>query len=474
MTDRRSIHEPDRELEGQLRAHYRTMESGSGPLLAARVADALDRRPVPSSRMRILTGRRAFAGALAATTALVLLALALSPLLLGSKSPAGPDASASRPPNGSAALSGAPSAEGSETPGQMPPADPSAVLAGALTSGFGSVRNGGAWWAQGDGFWVAPNATHAVGFSPWPGSDTVPPTVFVLDQKDIWTVTLGSGSFNSYGGQGLDVDHLKAVVNRTADGGLTWQQAQVPGDYPDSLLTLSFVDQLHGFLMCSGSSPEMTSTILRTDDGGATWTVVATVGPVPPGANLGGMFTASDASTLWAGAQGEAVGHGHPLLAVSRDAGRTWSDVPLPGNEGLVGGFDVFMEEAPVFLDANTGIVNVLNSRGETFSDVFITTDGGRTWTRQHVPFEVLHLDFLDTSHWLAPGNSSVAVTADGGKTWKTVLDPTIGIGAFVQLEFLDPQHGYGLFEPNGEKGHFYLYRTDSGGADWVLVSSVG
>jgi photosystem II stability/assembly factor-like uncharacterized protein len=473
MTDRRSTREPDCELEGQLRDHYRTMESGSGPLLAARVADALDRRPAPGSRLRILTGRRAFAGALAAMAALMLIALSLSPLLLGSKSPAGPDASASRPPNGSAALSGAPSAGGSVVPMPMPPPDPSAVLAGALTSGFGSVRSGGAWWVQGNGFWVATDPMHASGNSPWPGSDTVPPAVFVLDQKHGWTVTLGSGSLNPYGGQGQDFDHLKAVVNRTTDGGLTWQQAQVPGDYPDSLLTLSFVDQLHGFLMCSGSSPEMTSTILRTDDGGATWTVVATVGPVPPGANPGGMFTASDASTLWAGAQVEAVGHGHPLLAVSRDAGRTWSDVPLPGNEGLAGGFDVFMEEAPVFLDANTGFVNVLNSRGETFSDVFITTDGGRTWTGQHVPFDARHVDFLDTSHWLAPGNSSVAVTADGGKTWKTVLDQTIGIGAFVQLEFLNPQNGYGIFEPNGERGHYYLYRTDSGGADWVLVSSV-
>ena len=456
MTDQGTGRDPDRELEERLRGHYQAIGSSSGPLLTARVADTLDRRPVRRWRFAVSTGHRAFAGALAGAAALAVIALAIGPLLLGSNSPspAGPNASA----DATAAL-------------QRPPADPSAILAGAETSGLGSAPNGGVWWVQGDTSWFASKPTSASGHSPSVVSNTVPPAVVVLDEQHQWTVTLGPGSVHPWASQSPESNHLKAMVNRTADGGTTWQQASVPGDYPDSLLTLSFTDERQGFLMCS--APDQiggSSTLLSTSDGGATWTVVATPALPAGSGHLGGMFTASDRSTLWAGSEG---GHTGPILSVSRDSGLSWSTVRLPGLEGLAGGTDRWMEEAPVFLDANIGFVHVFSSQGGEFSDVFTTTDAGLTWTRQHLPFDARQVDYLDTNHWLVPGHGSIAVTADGGATWKTVGARGMGGGDFVKLVFFDTDNGLGLYEPYDAPGHHYLYRTSDGGQDWLLSSTM-
>jgi photosystem II stability/assembly factor-like uncharacterized protein len=209
------------------------------------------------------------------------------------------------------------------------------------------------------------------------------------------------------------------------------------------------------------------STILRTDDSGTTWTVVATPPVAAGSSNLGGMFTASDASTLWAGAQREAGGHGHPLLAVSRDGGRTWSDVNLPGMAGESGGTQVFLTQAPVFLDDATGFVEVDGPDG---TRVFATTDGGRTWEARTVPTSTGPVFFVDANHWVVPAGGSIAVTTDGGRSWKTVSGIGLEPGHLVQVAFLDASYGYAVLAPDADPTARLLYETFSGGDNWLVV----
>jgi photosystem II stability/assembly factor-like uncharacterized protein len=290
-----------------------------------------------------------------------------------------------------------------------------------------------------------------------------PPAVYVLDQKHAWTLTLSPGSVLN--GQGPPYDHLNAVVNWTSDGGVTWQHANVPGDYSDSELSLAFVDPVDGYLIASPHDGGATSTVLATSDGGATWKVVARVGLMKYG-SLGAELTASDGSTLWAGAQGEAR-VSHPILAVSRNDGATWSEVTLPGLEGQWGGDgEAVMVTPPAFVDPSVGFVTILV--GNT-TEVFGTTDAGRTWAREALPDGFGVTDFIDASHWVAADGATLTATADGGKTWKVAQDAGLPAGSFTQLVFLDPNVGFGLFSAADGSGS-YLYRTDNGGDEWELV----
>ncbi len=354
MTDERERDsERQGDLEDRLRGHYRTLGPGSSILLTRRIAELLDRSPRRRPLLHLPTGRWSIARLAAGAAVLVVMALLAAPLLFGPSEPMGGRPTSTTTPSRTP-LPIAPTE--SISPTTMPTPDPSVVLAGARTQALGRMRLGGAFWDQDYTIWRAPDASSTRGDSPWPQSDTTPQAIFVLDRDHIWTITLGPGSSNPYGGQGSGFDHLKAVVNRSAGNGAPqWRLASVPGDYPDSMLSLSFVDELHGFLMASGGPSQFASTILRTDDGGATWSVVATI---KTGGVLGGWFTASDDSTLWAGAQAEASSHGHPLLSVSRDGGKTWSEVKLPGMAAYPGGFDAYLDQAPVFLDSRTGFVS--------------------------------------------------------------------------------------------------------------------
>jgi hypothetical protein len=336
------------------------------------------------------------------------------------------------------------------------------------------MGSGGAWAVQGPEFERIPDAGNSYGESPWPASDTEPPAVFVLDKDSAWTVTMTPGSVPF--GQDPPYDHLNVVVNRS-QGGVPWKQASVPGDYSNSQLAITFANPLVGYMIASPHDGAAGSTVLTTRDGGATWSVVARVALQYGG--LGAELTASDAETLWAGGQGESK-TGHPLLAVSRDSGRTWSEVTLPGLEGQwAGDGSALAVEPPVFIDPSVGFFTVLVNGVDP--EVFSTTDAGRTWTVANFPAGLnvtvarnalrSGAAFVDATHWGAAVGSTVQLTSDAGKTWTKSLGLSLPAGRFVKLVFIDASTGYGLFEPAGGP-EYSLYRTSSGGDDWSLVYS--
>lgn len=468
------LNRPD--LEGELRNHYQTMGVGSSRELVARTSAAIDRAPtrrsprlVPLGWLRLPTLPRRTAVAALAIVALVVLAVTAAPLWFGQANPVGP---ASPIPTGSATPLPT-STLASIVPGHFTP-DPSLQLAEASASALGRMRSGGAWMVMGEGFCTIADPTGDICRTPWPSSDTQPPAVFVLDKKHAWTITLGPGSVIR--GQGLPWDHLTAVVNRTVDGGASWQAASVPGDYSNSQLAIAFTDPLAGYLIATPHDGASSATVLTTSDGGSSWRVVATVHlhDGSPGAEL----AASDGSTIWAGAQLEATIN-HPVLAVSRDRGRTWSEVTLPGLAGLWGG-DGMIEALgpPVFVNPSVGFFTVRGLNSE--AQVFGTRDGGRTWTRENMPAGLVltnptgysnglaTVDFIDADRWVAATDSAILSTSDGGKTWTGGKPLGLPAGRFVKLVFLDPENGLGLFQPTDGTGS-YLYRTWNGGISWQI-----
>jgi len=189
--------------------------------------------------------------------------------------------------------------------------------------------------------------------------------------------------------------------------------------------------------------------------------------PLPPGPDVqfAGLL---DPLRGWAVA-------GHRLL-VTADGGSTWRDVTPPGGFATA---DANFLLGVDFVDAQHGWVAI----NETFTkmsdasygrvDIWRTTDGGQAWTKAQLPKAVFHpfgeimpqvqLDFLDPSHGFAflSGNSAKGAndsdlfwTADGGRTWSADrptgdgslgIEGTIGFATASDGVIVNALHGAGI-----------------------------
>jgi photosystem II stability/assembly factor-like uncharacterized protein len=452
------------DLERRLATHYQDLTPIPSGRLGPRIAQALDEAP-RRSRSRLTWVGRAPRLALVALTVVALVMLPLWRTAV-----VAPAASSTPRP------STTPSPSTSPTP--VSRASPSALpenLEASVVDATGLARSRAIWVRRGSSLLVSGDGgqTWRAGTVPLPAPNTIEPTIYMLDTKYGWSLTPGPGSINPEGGQGPTWDHLHLLVNRTSDGGQTWKAASVPGDYPEHVLGLSFVDASHGFLIWSAGRASLTgTTILRTDDGGATWAIVRTV-PAGESGTLGSIFVASDPSTLWAGAQPEAGPVNHPILAVSRDGGGTWSNATLPGLDPRFGGTSRIPIGPPVFLDASTGVVGIEDTATNPESLRFYrTTDGGRSWKANpplDSPFGYGQTAIIDTDHWLVSTPSALRETIDAGSTWHDLAAsgfPSVS-GVHV-LGFTDAQHGAALVGLGGSYlGASALFVTLDGGRSW-------
>ncbi len=447
------------DLEARIRSYYRTCEPKDSTRLMLASRDLLDeaRRPRPR---RLLWGSLRLAASLAA--AVVLLAVLVLPRF---GAPVGPGA-------------------GSGSPG------PTFNLPAALNAQVdeaGLMRTGGIWAVQGSYFLTSTDngATWRAGSFPSPGGVVAVEQVFVLDPDHAWAIT--SNGMNGGLATPAASGHL-FVVNRTSNGGRTWQSTTVSGDYRCDSATLSFVDAGHGFIMCSyGSTPgpngptaqfhagskKGSGTVIRTDDGGANWSVAGS------GTGLGSQFTASDANTLWSAPDYTSSTYSGVALAVSRDAGRTWSTVDLPDLASVPAEANVGVAAGPVFWDASDGAiaVGVFLNGSETPPAIWFyrTSDAGRSWTVFKEPTE-----WSPTSNepgaivgrqWATIGGNrngffGLAVSSDFGASWTAV--PGSGMPsnqAFLAVNLIDNDQG--IATVFGIQGTRVLMQTSDGGRTW-------
>ena len=449
------------DLETRIRSYYRMFEpDDSTPLTlaSARLLEDL-RRPQPR-RWRLQTLR--LAATLAAAAAL------LAVLLLPRFAPAvGP-------------------APRTTSPGSTFDAT---AAASALVDGAGLIRSGGIWAVEGSYLLTSTDngATWRAGTFPIAGGPVTVATVFVFDPEHAWAVS-------SYGNAAPAGQPL--VVVRTGDGGRTWQSTPVSGNFRCDTATISFVDALRGFVMCSYGSTsgpngpnqrvrteatKGSGTVLRTDDGGATWSVAGSA------TGLGSQFTASDANTLWSAPDYDSSTLTGPALYVSHDAGRTWSTVELPGLASvpyIPAEAEVGMAAGPVFWDAFNGVVAVgvfqngsgnVNGTGANQSIWFYrTSDAGKSWVLVKQPtMNVLMMDFypsvLTGREWAAiwlDGFEGLTTSSDFGASWSRI--PWSGMppnSPPLWLNFTDKDHAFAtVFAGPGTRA---LMLSTDGGRTW-------
>jgi photosystem II stability/assembly factor-like uncharacterized protein len=246
--------------------------------------------------------------------------------------------------------------------------------------------------------------------------------------------------------------------------------------------TLDFAGRDDGWFSLSGAAAGSSSMdVFRTQDAGARWThVVATSFMPAPGQTseipLGcdkNPAVFGDAATGWITA---ACNGGGAFLYVSRNGGVSWTSQSL-GNTWTEAGYTT---NPPQFVTPSVGyMIGIAGSAPLPTVALFVTTDGGQTWSRWRTPESVLDAsDFVDaTDGWLlmTPSNtsdhdSSLWVTRNAGRTW-TDLGLQTELGG-LNLDFLTAQIGWAypseiLQPPSGPE----LLWTIDGGRTWSAIT---
>lgn len=235
------------------------------------------------------------------------------------------------------------------------------------------------------------------------------------------------------------------AVERTADGGQTWERLTTfaaPDLSPHAWV--EFIDAQAGLM--GGLAEGRLAPVYATHDGGVTW--AAAVLPAPPErVSAGGSSALSSARALAGGAVAldlsiylrEGYSYAHSYLYMSGDGGRSWSrPMPLPGAEWQA-------------LDQ----LRVVATSGQA---LFASGDGGRTWRR------------TEASLPAPQPRDGVAFNAFRFAA-PAFIDDRIGWATLVTT-----QRCQGAAHPKTCAEHpqvvWAIARTSDGGSTWTLVYS--
>jgi photosystem II stability/assembly factor-like uncharacterized protein len=283
---------------------------------------------------------------------------------------------------------------------------------------------------------------------------------FILDKDHAW---VQKPDFNNFPNNGL--------LYHTADGGLTWSISSTPFSGGD----LSFIDADNGWMLADlgvGAGSNAVA-VFQTGDSGETWTRTYTNDPNDPEAAdslpLGGLksdLVPINMQTAWVG--GVIYSPGTVYLFRTDDGGQTWAPVSLElpaGAEEFELGID---RDQLHFVSASDGYLIVRMSGDSTQTAVYVTSDGGDTWTLMPtlIP-NAGQSDFLSAEEGIIYNGEQFYVTRDAARTWATVTPDIVFGDSFALMDFVNPDSGWVV---SVVEDHHSLYRTHDGGRTWLPV----
>jgi photosystem II stability/assembly factor-like uncharacterized protein len=251
------------------------------------------------------------------------------------------------------------------------------------------------------------------------------------------------------------------------------------GDY--QIYSLDFTDENNGWAIryeYNKISDMNNSMVIRTRDGGAGWTEYEVDDAV-----LEKLVFADDKNgwaiaTIGNGPESSGDSITYEILC-SRDGGESWQ-VQLHQKAIFSGDFDI-------------GAYDKMNAYAVFEGMMFITEDGGSTWTKTVFPvknFYPQHMTFCNADTGWVVGNVTklpdkkddtalseeytlyALQTTDGGKSWKTQFSETYFEGPIkaIAIDFLDDRTGWFLTcDYATQDGD--LYQTLDGGDNWEKIN---
>ena len=294
----------------------------------------------------------------------------------------------------------------------------------------------------------------------------------------------------------------QARIFVTGDGGKTWRVSVVNASPLETAAV--FVDGMHGWFLGTDDFPGNDSgssyigkniSLYRTSDGGATWKKIGSrpavsqlpvtsddaYGIVPFAASARMQFL--DQTTGWlAGTSYRKDNTSFCWLYVTHDGGSTWHQISIAFPAGGL------VAWTPKFFNAQDGVLPVYmngpGSQGTPGTMLFVTHDGGQTWSGTTIAMDVTYAEYIDMEHaWNLADTSTKQfyATSDGWRHWTTGKMIT-SFKRITKVDFISPTVGWALADnqtafvpaPGGgiRAGDVIgLLKTMDGGKTWSEIS---
>ena len=281
--------------------------------------------------------------------------------------------------------------------------------------------------------------------------------VAAVDQLNVWAVGESSPIINgpSYG-----------TILHSSDAGKSWERQGTPESIPDAGFGgISAVNSQVAWV--AGGAVGGAGLIMYTDDGGSHWTQQAE-GNFPD-TDLE-MISAADKDNVWVVGSISSGGNTSAFIARTTDGGETWEQVSVNFLLNKLGLIDVHAVTADIIWAVGTD------------GTVAITIDGGETWVDNGPPVGPMHINGVcaldDKRAWVAEDGSNVFYTSDGGVSWTKQQGPkdntdAPGVSSAYMGLTATSKHkvwlvGFGM-PPNAVISH-----TVNGGKKWTDQSPSG
>jgi photosystem II stability/assembly factor-like uncharacterized protein len=267
-----------------------------------------------------------------------------------------------------------------------------------------------------------------------------------------------------------DSNLTRGFLHGTQNGGESWTSVEV--DFPAGYL--SFPDEINGWaLVALGAAMSHEAVaVFQTGDGGLTWTQSFTNEPNSPGTSDSLPFvgnktgiTSLDATHAWV--TGSQPSSNFIYLYMTQDGGSTWTHQEPAFPDGFLGAMATTYP--PRFFNTTNGVMPTA-IYADAVNIVFYTTaDAGLTWSpTTPVPLngQVSIATLADFFVW--DGDQSLFASNDAGNTWSQVT-PDINLeDTLAGFQFVDMNTGWALSVDSAN--HHALYRTDDGGTTWTTL----
>ena len=259
-------------------------------------------------------------------------------------------------------------------------------------------------------------------------------------------------------------------VLRSTDGGRSFTRTPFVDGDNDTVLMLHFFDARRGLAVTASGR------LLDTTDGGQQWLPRSADALAPL---QGRSVHVAPGGTLWA--HSTPADDGAVSLLRSTDAGAHWDRLPLKLPDEALGGTLRalrFVNDRVAWMDVTRtdfsnysfGYCRNFYVRcGPTESTLYVSEDGGATWSRRarFGLLDALHPVALVTADLAFKMNNSGALlrSTNGGRDWSPVAE---GVVTFQNenpvLYFVDALHGWLALSGR-------ILRTDDGGAHWQATA---
>ena len=291
-------------------------------------------------------------------------------------------------------------------------------------------------------------------------------------------------------------------IFHTSDGGQTWQSSVI--NARDLETPAVFVDAFHGWVLATDHFPGPDPgsayiggqiALYRTDDGGKIWQRIASgqttsqiasttddAYGIPPFAASARMQFVTPSTGWLIGSALHSDMSNYSWLYVTHDGGSSWHkvDISFPAQALALWRPTFFTEQEGLFPVQTFG-PTLQYARGTM---LYITQDGGQSWTSSAVPFDVTNAVFIDMNHAVsvsATDSKALYTTSDGWKQWTKVQIQTT-FKRIYGFDFVSPTLGWALAdnrtvfrpEPGGgiRKGDVIaLLQTIDGGRTWQEIA---